>query len=840
MPRCILSDSGWQLMIGGFSLARAALILLLYGVVSLAQVAVSGRVVDETGAAVAGARVELRAAAGGGALTTSSDPAGNFGLRLPAAGEYGIRAERQGFYLYQQASQRFDDGATEITVTLNHEQEFSDRIDVTASPPAIDPAQPSDRKELDNTEIQSVPYPAQQDYRNALPMVDGVVQDNQGRAHFNGGDANQTSYSLDGFNIADPVTGGLDTRMNIDSIQSMQVTTSRFSAENGRGSSGQLDLRTKMGDDRWRFGGTNFIPGIASDGGWHVNKWTPRLELSGPIAKGRAWFYNGIDAFYSNDTVPGLPRGANRTSGLTGSDLTRFQVNLTPANILTGSFLFDLDDATRSGLSFLTPVEATVNRRHQMFMSTVHDQAYFNGALLEAGFADSRGVLRYLPQGDQLFEITPSGDVGNYFENLDRHYYRQQWVANVFMPTWRFLGTHQLKIGIDFEREAFHERDLLNDYEVVRADGSVARYVTFAGSPFEGHKNFEGAQYVQDAWTPAEGWTIAGGLRTEWNEVVRALEVAPRLATAWSPRGLHGTKFSAGWGVYYDTINLGLITHPADQVSLSTFYPLDGGTPEGPVPTSLAVNEHAIEAPFVRTASASVEQKLPHEFYLRSGFTHRAGEHGLVFEPPAQAVEQGFAQGAVFQLSNARRDWYNAADVSLRHTFAARFEWFAGYTRSSARSNAAVDFSLQNPIFGPQGPGPYPWDTTNRFHTWGWAPLPKNWLPSRLRFLLRNTAAQYLVEYRTGFPFGVVDEDGFMVGPPDSMRFPYYFNINLAFERQFRALHYLWAWRFGFDNLTNNGNPNVVNNVTGTPQFLTYGRGQARAVNMRLRMLGRK
>jgi len=827
-------------MIRGFSLAQVALLVPLFGVVSQAQVALSGRVIDETGAAVAGVRIDLRAVSGGVSLPASSDHAGDFTVRLPAAGEYSVRAERQGFYLYQAASQHFDDGSSEITITLNHVQEFSDKIDVTASPPAIDPQQPADRKELDNTEIQSVPYPAPQDYRNALPMVDGVVQDNQGRAHFNGGDTNQTSYALDGFNIADPVSGTLEARLNIDSIQSMDVTSSRFSADNGRGSSGTLDVHTKMGDDRWRFGGTNFIPGIASDGGWHINKWTPRLEISGPIAKGRAWFYNGIDLFYSNDTIPGLPRGADRTSGLTGSDLTRFQVNLTPANILTGSFLFNLDDISRSGLSFLTPAAATVNQHHTMFMNTVHDQAYFHGALVEAGFADSRGVLRFLPQGDQLYEITPSGDLGNYFVNLDRHFYRQQWIGNVFLPLWRLWGTHQVKVGIDFEREAFHERDLLNDYEVLRADNSVARYVTFAGSPFEGHKNFEGAQYVQDAWAPREGWTIEAGLRAEWNEVVRALEVAPRLATAWSPRVLHGMKFSAGWGVYYDAINLGLITHPADQVSLSTFFPPDGGVPQGPVPTSFAVNDRGLEAPFVRTSSFSVEQRLPHDFYLRSGFTHRAGEHGLIFEPPASAVANGFQQGALFQLSNGRRDWYNAADLSLRHTFAARFEWFAGYTRSSAHSNAAVDYSLQNPVFGPQGPGPYPWDTTNRFHTWGWVPLPKTLLPPPLRFLIRNTAVQYLAEYRTGFPFGVVDEDGFMVGPPDSMRFPYYFNINLAFERQFRALHYLWAWRLGLDNLTNNGNPNVVNNVTGTPQFLTYGRGQARALNVRLRLLGRK
>ena len=137
-------------------------------------------------------------------------------------------------------------------------------------------------------------------------------------------------------------------------------------------------------------------------------------------------------------------------------------------------------------------------------------------------------------------------------------------------------------------------------------------------------------------------------------------------------------------------------------------------------------------------------------------------------------------------------------------------------------------------------PGPFAWDTPNRVHMWGWAPLPKRILPKALRFLMNETTAAYLLEYRTGFPFSVVDEEDFLVGPPNSRRYPDYFNINLHLERKFRALHYLWAWRFGYNNLTANLNPNVVNNVQGTPRFLTYGRGQARAFSVRLRLLGRK
>jgi len=794
-------------------------------------------VVDETGAGVDGARIEFRPAQGA-AVVASSDRAGNFRLTLPAPGDYAIKAERLGFYLYQGKPAPVGSGA-EFTVTLNHLQDFSDKIDVTYSPPAIDPAQPSQRRELDNQEMQTVPYPAPQDFRNALPLMDGVVQDNSGRSHFNGGQTSQTNYTIDGFNLSDPVTGRLDARVNIDTIQSMEVQSSRFSAENGRGSAGVVDLKTKMGDDRLRFAGTNFIPGISTDTGWHVNKWTPRLELSGPIAKGRAWFHNGFDAFYSDDLVHGLPRGQNRTHGVTGSDLSRFQVNVTPGNILTGSFLFNLADVARSGLSFTNPSEATTNHRQKLYMSTLRDQAYLaGGLLLDAGFADTRGVVRDDPQGNSLYQITPLGNRGNYFTGLDRHFYRQQAVANVFAPARNWHGAHHLKAGVDFEREAFHQQVLRHDYVVLRADNSVARYVSFTGSPFQGLKNFEGAQYVQDAWSVRDGLTMELGLRAEWNEIVRDLEVSPRLAVAWAPKRLADTKFSAGWGVYYDAISLDLLSRHQDQVSLSTFYSPDGAV-MGPVLTTFNAPPRSLEAPYARVASFTIERKLPGAFYLTSGVMQRSGYRGFTFVPQAAGAASP-ADVAAYALANARRPDYRAFDISVRHTFAGRYEWFIGYTRSRAWSNAAVEYSLENPIFAAQAPGPFPWDTPNRVHMWGWAPLPNRVLPSFARFITRNTTAAYLVEYRTGFPFGVVSEDGFLVGDPNSRRYPDYFNINLHFERQFRALHYLWAWRFGFNNITNCGNPNAVNNVMGTPQFLTYGRGQARAFTVRLRFLGRK
>jgi hypothetical protein len=56
-----------------------------------------------------------------------------------------------------------------------------------------------------------------------------------------------------------------------------------------------------------------------------INKFTPRIEFSGPLVKGKAWFYNGLDVFYHDDSVYGLPRGQNRVRGTDFNDLNRFR-----------------------------------------------------------------------------------------------------------------------------------------------------------------------------------------------------------------------------------------------------------------------------------------------------------------------------------------------------------------------------------------------------------------------------------------------------------------------------------------------------------------------------------
>jgi hypothetical protein len=804
-----------------------------------AEVDVAGKIADENGQPVAYARVEVRPSPSAPPSFATSDIGGAFSLRLPSPGVYLVHAERPGFFVFDGRSE-LPEGLSQLHLTLNHLQDFFQSVDVAYSAPAIDPEQPAEQKQLNSVEILEAPYPNSQDLRYALPLLQGVVQDVSGRLHVNGGATDQTNFTLDGFNISDAVTGRFDARLNIESVRSVDLDSARYSADKDRGSAGSVDIKTGMGDDRWRFGATNFFPGIGSESGLHVNKWTPRIKVSGPIAKGRAWFYNAFDSFYDVNTISQLPRGQNRSRDLTASNLTRLQVNLTPSNILIASLLYNYIDQDRSGLSFLSPVETTLNRRQNLYFTSIKDQKYFSGgALTELGFASSREYLRESPQGQQTFEILPSGQRGNFFRDLTQHADREQIVSQTYLPAMHAFGAHHLQFGADVQRSGFDQIATRHNYQVLREDLSIARFVQFEGNGFTSKTSSQTSEFVQDHWTPLESLVVETGVRIDWDDIVRTLQFSPRFSLAYAPKWLGGTKLAGGIGMFHDALSLGILGRQ-DQVSLSTFFDPNGQIVRGPIQTSFLVDTRVLRVPVYRIQSLSLERKLPFEFYGKASYTGRVGQNGFTFAPP-QAIGGGATVpvGGAYHLRNWRDDRYDALELTVRRTFKGKFEWVGGYTRSSARTDAAVDYSLENPIFARQGPGRLPWDTPNRFLTWGWAPFPKSIVPPALSFLTRDTDVAYLVEYRTGFPFSVVNEEGFLVGNPDGRRLPSYFDVNLHFERRFRFLHYLWAWRFGLNNLTNNGNPNVVNNNIDSSNFLTYGRGQRRAFNVRLRFMGR-
>jgi hypothetical protein len=278
-----------------------------------------------------------------------------------------------------------------------------------------------------------------------------------------------------------------------------------------------------------------------------------------------------------------------------------------------------------------------------------------------------------------------------------------------------------------------------------------------------------------------------------------------------------------------------MLTLDQEQLSITTFY-TPGGLPlSAPLETRFVAKPHDFRLPRYAITSFSVERRLRWNVYSRLNLTSREGSRGLSF---AQNIVN--TSNNVYTLENIERQRYRAAEFSVRGTFLNKYQWFASYTRSEARSSAVLTYSVENPLLAPQSGGPLGWDAPNRFMTWGWMPVQTKWFPRLLRPIVGETDFQLLADYRSGFPFSVTSEAGYMIGKPNRERFPDYFTVNIALERKFPFKGYTWAFRAGINNVLDRQNANVVNSDFDSPNFMKFGRGQARAANVQLRFLGRK
>jgi len=118
------------------------------------------------------------------------------------------------------------------------------------------------------------------------------------------------------------------------------------------------------------------------------------------------------------------------------------------------------------------------------------------------------------------------------------------------------------------------------------------------------------------------------------------------------------------------------------------------------------------------------------------------------------------------------------------------------------------------------------WDTPQRVVSSGWTPIP-----------LWGLLLSEFFEYRTGFPFSVLNDQQQLVGAPNRMRFPNYFSLNLGLEKRFLFRGHEWAVRVTGVNISGHANPDMVVNNRNAPNYLTFAGGQRRAFTVRVRLV---
>ncbi len=791
--------------------------------------------VDENGNAVAGAEVtisepELEPA------HLRTDFAGNCTFALRQQKPYQLHAEKPGFYQADESG--IETSQSTVRVVLAHEQLVREQVNVTTSTPGIDTEQVSDQMTMNTPEIVNIPFQPSHDIRNLLPFYPGVVQDVTGQVHVAGSETWETLYTLDGFNIRAPEGGSLSLRVSTDAVRSIDQESTRYPVEFGRATGGVIAFYTGMGDDKFRFNMTNFIPSFRDQKGIRFDQLVPRFTFSGPLKRGRAWWYDGVDLEFDNIYIQELPANANNDELARGSNLLKTQANLNASNILTAALLYNDYHSPYDGISALTPQQSTVKNNIHAWLPYLRDQqSLARGALLDVGAGYVRICDGAEPRGDTPYAITPEQAQGSYFQNLKGCSQRPEGVAALYLSPMHWKGRHDLKAGLDLDHITDNQQQTLGPVSYLAEgaapgeSGPLVRHSTFAEAPPFTLHNAEIGAYFQDRWTPAKGWLLEPGLRFDWDEIVRRPLLSPRLAAVYSPpRDKDKTKISAGIGLYYEHTQLDYLARTFLGVRSDTCFQAECVTPVGQTQrTEFAADKGLLHEPRSLNWSVGAERELPWRIFAGANFIQKRTSNLFTFAN--QTAANGLAGD--YLLTNGRDDHYSSEEVDARKQFGSEYTLFAAYTHSSAHTNAALNYLPTPSPLGPQQSGPLAWNVPNRVITWGWLPAPFAKLRRRWDFV-------YFADVHSGFPYTAVNAVQQVVGAAGAYRFPEYVNFSPGLEWKFHFRGQYWGLRGVMENATGSANPGVVNNVVDSPQFGTFSEPAGRAFTARIRLIGAK
>jgi Carboxypeptidase regulatory-like domain len=317
---CILTLAS----IGWLALGTASA-QVLYG-------SVVGNVRDTTGAALPGASVTLTNQDTNLSRETTTNEVGTYNFVNVLPGPYAIKVTLQGFREFRQSDVPVTvNTVSRIDVSLPVGQ-IAETVTVTGISPLLQTDKADIHTELKNTEITNLPLSNYRNYQKLLDLVPGAtparfqnaVTDTPARAlttNVNGTARNNNNTRQDGTaNVYIWLPHHSVYVAPAETIESVNITTNSFDAEQGMAGGAAINVITKSGTNQFRgsafvnhnnsrFQGRNlFLPADQDVPKGHRN--IDGGTLGGPIARNHLFFFGSFEgmyesiAFIRNETVP--------------------------------------------------------------------------------------------------------------------------------------------------------------------------------------------------------------------------------------------------------------------------------------------------------------------------------------------------------------------------------------------------------------------------------------------------------------------------------------------------------------------------------------------------------
>lgn len=761
-------------------------------------------------------------------LTTVTDDAGNFAfLGLPAA-TYTLTAEATGLPRATREI-RLTTGAN-LIVEIIMTASVTESVTVKDEEGLLSTGETTTSNTVRAEKLEDLPLRAD-NYQSALPLTPGVLRGIDGADHIKGTRAGQNSYTLNGADITDPVSGNLAFDIPLEAAANVHVEDNPYSAEFGRTTGGASNLETKTGGDKFKFGASRVFPVFHRIIGGKIDSFRPRLTFSGPIVRKRLNFVQSFEYRFSRIYVPSLTAPRDNSTAEAFNSFTQLDLNLNKGNTLKFVGALFPEKKRFVGLNTFNPQETTANTKQHGELFSISEQAIFHDeSFLSSLFAYKTFGFDVFGQRTMPLTLAPEGNTGSYFADTRRSAQRLQWQEQYFARTLSFHGQHSLRLGGEFDATSLSGRFSFQPIVIRRVNRTISERIDFAGpTVIERHLSELGA-FVQDRWTLNKSLTIDAGLRLDRNTTSRHNNFSPRLSILYRPFKNERTIVRAGVGIFYDrsplqsryfelenldtdddlpdNSGLPIDSHSNFPRRIVTTYALDGRTIiDGPREYLNVIRNPLRDARSTRW-SAQVDRSLAKHLTLRVGYLRRTTRNEPIIFPKLSRKGEGLLVLKSRGLSNYHEFQALALyDSSRFHNWNISYVW----SRAQGSLNTADNFLGDFPAFVVRANqfGTLPFDVPHRFLAYGEVKAK------------RGITVMPALEVRSGFPYSVVNDHLDFIGARNRARFPMFLSFDTTVLKGFKVPFLDKQARAGviIFNITNHFNPRDVQNNITSPHF---------------------
>src|SRR3984957_16555760 len=464
---------------------------------------ITGTVVDPSGAAIPGAKVQVTDQATGNLTReASADAGGTFrALNMPP-GTYRIKVSAPGMEELVRDGVVLDQDQTlglgQVTLTVG---QASQTVTVTTQTPLIDTATSSNAAVVDQRQVTEQPLNGR-DFESLLTTLPGVVTNNNSQFrlvfnqtddfYVNGMRGTANNFFLDGvINTDVGANDGEYTNLSIDAVGEFKTLTGNFNAEYGRSPGVMILVNTKSGGQR--FHGTAYEFNRNTD--YNANDWfsnhdgLPRADLKFNQFGGNIGGYIPIPKI--------SPRSNKRAFFFFNYEGTR-------ANRPNGSTYYTMPQpsmlgiGTPNGEADLSPVYRPGNMCDFNGTTTCTPIRDTNGNLVQNGQVFVPGTVKYDSVGEVLTGTPYAGNI------IPASQFNSQYAAMVkyFTPGYRGSFNHPTFNNGFGDEQQINFQDTYQFYKnqyVARVDFNI------------GPKANAFFRYVDDRQQESDGYGIFSG-----------------------------------------------------------------------------------------------------------------------------------------------------------------------------------------------------------------------------------------------------------------------------------------------------------------------------------------